>query len=169
MKINPNLCSFQTSKLLKEKGFDVEGFYYYLDVKDRHSTYPMRMHNYMSDDWNKEKTRVSCPEHWMVIDWIKLKYNIWIYVTIFQTDTQYYCQAWIQQLNKEDVCVQTGDISHTPSAFNSPKEAYEAAFEYILTNLQHSCKGIQIEGASCNKNNNCTYPNCGEYKLINLL
>lgn len=35
--------------------------------------------------------------------------------------------------------------------------------------VERSCKGVQIEGASCNKNYHCTYPNCGEYKLINIL
>lgn len=35
--------------------------------------------------------------------------------------------------------------------------------------VEYSCKGIQIEGASCRYNQQCTYPNCGEYKLINIL
>lgn len=40
--------------------------------------------------------------------------------------------------------------------------------EWEIT-VEYSCKGIKIEGASCSYNQQCTYPNCGEYKLINIL
>jgi hypothetical protein len=35
--------------------------------------------------------------------------------------------------------------------------------------IQHVCDGIKIEGASCSKNNNCTYPNCGKIKITKIL
>ena len=70
-----------------------------------------------------------------VVMWLYEKHKIWIYVTIFQTETQFYCQSWIEIPYKETICLKTGKISHTPSAFNSPAEAYEAAIKYTLKNL----------------------------------
>lgn len=35
--------------------------------------------------------------------------------------------------------------------------------------IQHVCEGIKTEGASCSKNNKCTYPDCGTVKILKLL
>lgn len=57
-------------------------------------------------------------------------------------------------------------------------EVYERNFEVLIQSLpqhkwnveiQHECEGVKREGESCNKNNNCTYPNCGKIKILKLL
>lgn len=135
--------NFELAKLLKEKGFHELTWQSYRTIE--HTDERLKwwkvgelnkpMYCKLSDSNDAFYGICSAPTIAEVVMWLYEIHGVWIYVTIFQTDTQYYSQVWIQQLNKEDFLVETGKISHTPSAFNSPTEAYEAAIEYTLNNL----------------------------------
>lgn len=53
----------------------------------------------------------------------------------------------------------------------NPKKSYSEFIQSLQpktefeVEVEHTCNGIKREGESCNKNNNCTYPNCGEIKI----
>lgn len=98
-------CSFEVSKLLKEKGFDYQGFDYI--------------------DFEGEVIRQNRPTHQMAMKWLRQEKNIIINVWYngVDWDAEYY--------NDED----ENFYPITDSSCNSYEEAVEAALKYSLENL----------------------------------
>ena len=130
-------CSFKLLDLLKEKGFDKECLNFYtnpkckmfgIDDKDRY--YPIR--NQSKKLWVSgnaaalnSKNVYYAPTIAEVVMWLYEKHGIWI--EVFQN---YGFLTFSTMLKKN------GDVlNNILEEFNSPKEAYEAAIEYILNNL----------------------------------
>ena len=104
--IQEDYVSFETAKLLKEKGFDEECQKYYGDYK-----YP-------------------CPTLQMAMKWLRKAHEIFIRPnTNFLYPIRYYCEIFCYGDNlktQQDV---------TTENFESPEEACEAAIKYCLENL----------------------------------
>lgn len=116
MKIDPIYTSKANSILLKEKGFDVECYNYY--VKDRNDDEPCCNGLEFINSQFKEGN-CTAPEHWVVIEWLKQVHGIWISLHTHGEDVWYI------------------NTPHTKPnlRFNTSYEATEAAIEYVLTNL----------------------------------
>lgn len=115
MDIEAKYVSFENAKLLKEKGFDVEepctcGGYPECICEISKASIP----NY-----------VYRPEHWVVIEWLRIKHNLWLIATIPTKTTWYY---------KIDSTNELVTIA-IKSGFNTPSEAIEVGITHILTNL----------------------------------
>lgn len=130
--ITEDYCSYEVSKLLKEKGFDCEcRDYYHIDG-----------HFYSEDfksNWNNSKgelTLFSAPTHQMAMKWLREK-SIYIYVEPFITISSEgynlegykpwvttFKRNWFNPLNE------LGKV-----ATQSYEEAVEAALKYSLENL----------------------------------
>ena len=128
--IQPTYTTFEQSKLLKEKGFDLKCLCYYIEVNNNHSNHPTRTHDSQFINWNAHVSRVSCPEQWMVTEWLRVNHGIWIHSAPENNEEDIVKWAFtIQRIDSEVRFVRR------VGEFNSPQEAYSAAFDYTLNNL----------------------------------
>ena len=127
-KIQESYCSFEVSKLLKEKGCDLPAqliHYYPPRKKDNVHLGPGwgRKYNYYVNQPKDGSDRIHSFTHALAIEWIRVNFGIWI--TVGYLGDGYNCT--IQ--NKE------GYTKKAMGNFNSPQEATEAALLYALQNL----------------------------------
>jgi hypothetical protein len=110
---------FEQSKLLKEKGFNIsckEGWYVaQLD--------PYKGQLFPDDTGGKHE--IEKPEQWQVVEWLRVNHGIWVIINPDLGNNRCFFQI-VSEKYKGD-----GDTDF----FNSPQEAYSAAFDYILNNL----------------------------------
>lgn len=115
MEINNSIseiyCSFEISKLLKEKEFDVPTLNYYYKGK-------IQTRLEMVTNRNMTQDVCSAPTHALAIEWIRQNFGIWISV-----DCKHYGnkEFWLCNL--------------IPNIYNSPQEATDSAILYTLKNL----------------------------------
>lgn len=132
--LTEDYCSFEVSKLLKEKGFKVEGKWYYRPhFKKKGKPFISWGVEYDSDcyvitDWNTnvpypnkpEEVLCSAPTHAIAIKWIRE--NFGIYIETYMTRREKF--SWLCNKHNSDIPV-----------YSSPEEATEAALLYTLENL----------------------------------
>jgi hypothetical protein len=124
--IQPKYSTFEQAKWLKEIGFNekCETSYYThyekLMIENNGATKITPMHNY------------SRPEQWQVVEWLRVNHGIWIEASLIKdftyTPLKIFWYGRIINLNKEE------DDIHNTEEFNTPQEAYSAAFDYIKEN-----------------------------------
>jgi hypothetical protein len=140
--IQPTYVTFEQAKWLKEKGFDLPCFYYYENNKliepylENGSSTDTEFKVELSDlleHFNKWSKRISAPEQWQVVEWLRVEHGIWISVGNVYSEYTH----WAYGIGKENkgmiLPFRQGQDNH--DYFNSPQEAYSAAFDYILNNL----------------------------------
>ncbi len=134
--------SFDIAKLLASKEVDIECSKFYtkpnstmFGIDERGRAYPIK---------NTPKTLYTIGEHATlnmknvylaptiadVLMWLYEKYDIWIDVTLNQFSKPKVLE-WMYSIVFTKACT----YSHSPKAYNSPTEAYEAVIEYVLTKL----------------------------------
>ena len=140
MKIKESYCSYEVSKLLKEKGFDEEietlitqeGTIFHLDEnsisKEKHQKIKNSKINIYSND-------VSCPTQSMAMAWLREEKNIHIIAipTMYHSKKCNYTPVIHKITNVEygyDFENGIGDV-----ICNSYEEVIEAALLYTLKNL----------------------------------
>ena len=136
--IAEDYISFETAKLLKEKGFPQQRMEFAVatrdcslivngtqKVKERAGTkfpyYPYSKLFLCEEDW------AVLPTLQMVMKWLRKIYGIDIVIEISDSsvkDRKYYCMIWDGNNN-----------SHILDLFNSYEQACEAAIKYCLENL----------------------------------
>jgi len=137
MKIDPKYVTFEQAKLLKEKGFNelclnaynlnalqyVNGWCEYIDDC-----------NLEIINSNLKSKDATAPEQWQVVEWLRVKHGIWVYVKPHALDNgviKYSCRIYNLKLFIPFYI--EGKAANFVS--NSPQEAYSAAFDYILKEL----------------------------------
>jgi hypothetical protein len=126
MKIKPTYTTLKQSKVLKEKGFDEECRMCVEDGDDRPLPFDCggELHK------NSLHPYYSAPEQGVVVEWLRINHGIWIDVTLSSDSKFLNLIRDIKNPNTHLGIARVNDISF----FNSPQEAYSAAFDYILTN-----------------------------------
>lgn len=131
-KIKPTHVTFQQAKKLKEKGFnhhdvyeDVADYYDYYDP-----TVQGRCHYSDFKEGLPNKNWIPVPEQWQVIEWLRVNHGIWVEVMLIK-GYKYTFQCYNETLT-EFGAERIGE--ENTKDFNSPQEAYSAAFDYILNN-----------------------------------
>lgn len=127
MKTEPHYEDFNTAKLLKEKGFDEETYTYFLEKDNIQSAaidwgVTKRKFAINSDFTNLNLPSLSRPEQWQVVEWFWVENGIWISVLECNDKSGFYWRT----------LEEAGPSSTT---FNSPQEAYSAAFKILLHHL----------------------------------
>ena len=130
MNIQPTYVTFEQSKLLKEKGFDVEGQCIY----DEHGIIGNTLlsikkysKNIKEDTWN-----FSAPEQWQVVEWLRVEKNIFVNITYSAKRGRF---IW-EIMNLKDKFWTTAKLADCHlQVFDTPQEAYSAAFDYVLKEL----------------------------------
>ena len=130
--ITEDYVSFETAKLLKEKGFDTECDYLYADGK------LVRAHGYACN-WNDGETlfadyknECSAPTLQMAMKWLRVRHHIDINVRTYYlnylkpNDTRYYSGKILKG---------SEDVIHTIYSKDTYEEVCEAAIKYGLENL----------------------------------
>lgn len=136
--MNEQYVSFETAKLLKEKGFDWFTFGYYT-MDDYDSPPYFGIENLCADNWNGEVEEVndfwfSAPTQQMACRWLR-KRGIHIMPTIgcdVDRTPRIFYGVVIALFNEN------GDIDYRTTdgnEYNEPEDAIEAALQYALKNL----------------------------------
>lgn len=125
MDIKEAYCSFEVSKLLKEKGFNWDCITYYVDSEPDDVKYSMLFEN--NTTW--EKRCYSAPTHQMAMEWLREIHNINIDIT----------PIWNQKRWEYQIFIITPTTARNPyvddTLYMGYEEAVEAALGYILKNL----------------------------------
>lgn len=133
--INNNLiedyCSYEVSKLLKEKGFDVMCQLGY-NMSEKYSGM------LVTDIPNKNSDElvISRPTIQLAVNWIHENFGIWIY-----PEWQFGRKKWlfnISCLNDKQKTIKIQEQYYNDlgeEEYNSPQEAYQEAIKYTLENL----------------------------------
>jgi len=117
MDIKPTYVTFEQAKKLKEKGWNQR-------TEMVHLFTPLK--NILREiDINLSivENELNAPEQWMVIEWLRVNYGIW--VTIGYLGDGYNCTIQDKK----------GWTKKAMGNFNSPQEATSAAIDYVLENL----------------------------------
>jgi hypothetical protein len=74
-------------------------------------------------------------------EWLRVKHGIWVSVDwmtrVKPYESGYYChlRGTTKKLNQDNFIVINDTLNPGYEVFNSPQEAYSAAFDYVLNNL----------------------------------
>lgn len=125
-EITEDYVSFETAKLLKEKGFESD---------DCHTAYDENGQLFWHGDYSKDrKGVVDAPTLQMAVKWLREKHDIFIAIMIFDeedriglSENERYC--WNIHYNS------TGNIRPFDGVAKTPEESCEAAIKYCLENL----------------------------------
>lgn len=140
MNITEDYCSFATSKLLKEKGFNWEWSPFYSeqdkDEWDRNNNYNIPNPNYDADiPFDSEMLNVVAPHVslQMAMKWLRVKHNL--NVEVYRTACGYIgCIVAIP--SGTDIKFLEDDGDDLPSGqYTTYENACEATIKYCLTNL----------------------------------
>ena len=114
-------CSYEVSKLLKEKGFDWECISYYVDDEPHDIKYSFLGET--NSTW--ESRCCSAPTHQMAMKWLREIHNVFIIIEPY-SDTSCYFSLWQGDIYRENPL---------KKGFPSYEETVEAALKYVLKNL----------------------------------
>lgn len=132
--IKEDYVSFETAKLLKEKGFDEVCEMFYCKP---HEGY---MRNRKRNEWRNSDLRenmiCTCPTLQMTMKWLREVHKINIEVCLgFDADSElgYFYNPVISDLKNMALAIETPEFDETE--FTVYEEAAEAAIKYCLKNL----------------------------------
>lgn len=117
-------CSYELSKLLKEKGFDgMCDQYFFVDYKDEISVHTGH------GNWNAEKGCISIPTTGLAMKWLREVHNIIIVIE------PYYYNCMEEKTSSYDFSIWYGDNYEHPltTNYSTYEEAVEAAILYVLS------------------------------------
>jgi len=136
-EIKPKYVTFEQAKLLKEKGFNLPCFYYYENDKliepylENGSSTDTEFKVELSDlleHFNKWSKRISVPEQWQVVEWLRVNHGIWVWVEKGRNPENFYPVI--------DSGKEIASFKYLPKMWrDTPQEVYSAAFDYILKEL----------------------------------
>ena len=115
--ITEDYISFETAKLLKEKGFDEECIYVY-------------RHDGSEDIWDADKEDIACqkPTLQMAMKWLREKYKIFICVVFLEEANMY-------GFTIEDISAKKYLATSKNDWYSTYEEACEVGIKYCLENL----------------------------------
>jgi hypothetical protein len=128
--ITPTYVSFEQAKLLKEKGFKYYCKVSYWDNELTCHTPGFALENGETSQENYyDFPRFYAPEQHQVVEWLLQKYNIWVTVDNLIGNYFYFS---IRNTQSKDYASRKGCRE---KGYDTPQEAYSAAFDYILNKL----------------------------------
>ncbi|MBP5722050.1 MAG: hypothetical protein J6X18_00500 [Bacteroidales bacterium] len=136
-QLTEDYVSFETAKLLKEKGFDeyCNNYYYFFENNSNYWDFSNKGYEVRTKiNKNSDKLGISCPTHQMALKWLREVHGLHIeigyiknhygnlncgyFFSIVGINSDYkYCQSCLDDI------------------FEEPEQAVEAALKYTLENL----------------------------------
>ena len=139
-EIKPTYVTFEQAEKLKEKRFDVKVNTFF-DLLSGNQIDNAPLGNY-----NLTKQSISIPEQWQVIEWLRVNHEIEVYALRYTFSKgefvgkkyMFVVEKYKKNFNpdldeyhfEEEPLESSRELN-----YNSPQEAYSAAFDYILNNL----------------------------------
>jgi hypothetical protein len=131
MEIKPTYVTWEQAKLLKEKGFGVP----YKQMGYTTKFYNANTKTMLALGRTGRSTNlIPAPEQHQVVEWLRITHDIWITVgvgNLFHKD-KFYILIKEYNIDRWNLTSLTNDL-HSP--YDSPQEAYSAAFDYVLKEL----------------------------------
>ena len=137
-EIKPAYVTFEQAKWLKEKGFDERCNQYYSQAlfegknEDWEGVFPkftvFEHSEFHFNSWPNSNDlwfKCSAPEQHQVVEWLRVNHGIWVYV-VGGGNNRYY--PMYQDKNQYKLALDLDKF------YDTPQEAYSAAFDYILIN-----------------------------------
>jgi hypothetical protein len=129
--MEPKYVTFEQAKWLKEKRFDYhevfQDFANYYDYHDRSVQGRLHVSDFSEDKFPDDRW-IAVPEQWQVIEWLRVNHDIWIAVMPdVGMDLIYTYKIYSVEVGVER-CLANGNN------YDTPQEAYSAAFDYIKDN-----------------------------------
>ena len=125
-------CSYEVSKLLKEKGFNEKCRGGYHSEFDDNDNPIVMLEKWTAQPYNNdfvdEGFLCSAPTHQMAMAWLREVHNLYIEIFVTWRDKIPHYQWRINNLITQDTIVDT-------PCLEKPEEAVEAALKYSLENL----------------------------------
>ena len=122
--ITEDYVSFETAKLLKEKGFDGECIGYYWDMD---KTFGIHYELLSYSDGNLRNELILAPTLQMAMKWLREVHNLWCEIS--WEGKGLWCMEVFSLIDEEFM---PGSIVHEIKSY---EEACEAAIKYCLENL----------------------------------
>ena len=122
--ITEDYCSYEVSKLLKEKGFDGECVGCYWDPK---KTFDINYEPSRYSDGDLRDEVVLAPTHQMAMKWLREEHKLSIEISSTESD------KWVACVY--EIGVTRNFVEAYISTYDTYKEAIDAALKYCLTNL----------------------------------
>jgi hypothetical protein len=121
--LKPTYVTFEQAKWLKEKGFDYMNNSYYSPkgILDFCQTYSYAFKELA----NKRGKDIIAPEQHHVVEWLRLNHGIWVTAEMIPFEKGRFFEYSICDF---DNCLKQNGV------YESPQEAYSAAFDYIKQN-----------------------------------
>ena len=139
-EIKPTYVTFEQAEKLKEKRFDVKVNTFF-DLLSGNQIDNAPLGNY-----NLTKQSISIPEQWQVIEWLRVNHEIEVcalrytfskgkfvgkkYMFVVEKYKKNFNPDLDEYHFEEEPLESSRELN-----YNSPQEAYSAAFDYILNNL----------------------------------
>jgi hypothetical protein len=129
-EIKPAYVTFEQAKWLKEKGFKGRSRYY------GGSGELVEVPNIIENDYRHtnnemQRFRWEAPEQHQVVEWLRVNHGIWVSVNIAMDDKWYFELYNLKDKRNAEIIIEGENVT---DFHNSTKEAYSAAFDYILNN-----------------------------------
>jgi hypothetical protein len=141
-QIQPHYVTFEQAKWLKEKGFDVNVKSYYTTSEEftpKDYYYFGNEINYNSpvNDVNTINGTISRPEQHQVVEWLRVNHGIWIEVRHIKTFgiNRFHIMIWDYKNTEDYMTIYHDGVGPGYKVWDTPQEAYSAAFDDILNNL----------------------------------
>jgi hypothetical protein len=115
-EVKPSYVTFEQAKWLQEKGFDVDTETCF------HALLGYDIDTFMK--WDNGRGYLVRPEHWQVVEWLRLNHNLHLFIdcNIKKNLVEYWYNIKGYKLSR---------WSKLTEKFESPQEAYSAAFDSI--------------------------------------
>lgn len=156
MSIESKYVTFEQAKLFKEKGFDIKLDRHWIsqiphtveswsskidDVVSDGMEAKILWREYHSKDYNVD--HAPAYEQWQVVEWLRIKYNIELsaQVNFYNRKEKLGYFYTLDKFDSNDIHdgkdydIEQMNLVGEKKGFNTPQEAYSAAFDYILKNL----------------------------------
>ena len=132
--IQESYVSFETSKLLKEKGFDEDIDLWYDESGNRFFAF----HFSISRDWRVRQNQqvYECPTQQMAMRWLREEKEIAIVIKPYPNEDGFCYVYEIKKLiGRDNFLIRKVEPIENKAGFDSYEDACEAAIQYCLENL----------------------------------
>jgi hypothetical protein len=128
--IEPTYITFEQSKLLKERGIDIltDECLFFVDDINNDEEHQIKNRDDVFDGgigYIVDENEYRVYHQWELVEWLRVNHGIWISVALDLSNTQLF-----------DFEIQKKQwMMPSEEHYDSPQEAYSAAFDYVLNNL----------------------------------
>jgi hypothetical protein len=137
MEIERKYVSFEQAKKLKEKEFNVNCLAVYNDSENRICYAINDIGNLEFTEKHLELTKnygfnnsFLAPEHWQVIEWLRINHNIWIYTRpVLDEDGEWMFKCYVKLMNAHKA------KEYQTALERKPEESISRAIDYVLEKL----------------------------------